>query len=55
MAQTIDRVMQADKDKVVDPRKTGQNKTFIDPRSTIKAIYQHNGHKFLITLKSFSI
>jgi hypothetical protein len=55
IALAIDRVMQDEKDKVVDPKKTGQKKTLVDPRTTLKAIYEHKGHKMLVTLKSFAI
>jgi len=47
--------MQDEKDKHIEARKISQNKTFVDPRTTLKAIHEHNGHKLLVTLKSFAI
>jgi len=55
IALAIDKVMQDEKDKHIEARKISQNKTFVDPRTTLKAIHEHNGHKLLVTLKSFAI
>lgn len=53
---SIDQVMESEKDKSpADIRKAGQKKTLSDSRNVLKGIYDHKGHKLLVTLKSFSI
>lgn len=53
---SIDQAMEGEKDKPSgDARKGGLKKTFSDQRNALKGIYDYNGHKFLVTLKSFSI
>jgi hypothetical protein len=55
VAIAIDHVMQEEKDKPNESRKMGHKKTLIDTRTALKSIYEHKGHKLLVTLKSFSI
>ena len=55
VACSIDASMLEEKDKPVDERRTGHRKSFVDARSCLKAIYEHQGHRLLVTLKSFVI
>ena len=47
--------MQEEKDRHSDSRKGPHRKSFVDSRTSIKAIYEYRGHKLLVTLKSFFI
>lgn len=54
-AYAIDRTMEGEKDKSSDDRKGGQKKALMDDRIALKGIWEFNGNKLLVTLKSFSI
>ena len=55
IANSIDTVMQEEKDMPVEQRHPGQKRSFIDSRTKLKAIYEHRGHRLLFTLSSFII
>ena len=55
VACSIDASMLEEKDKPVDERRTGHRKSFVDARTCLKAIYEHQNHRLLVTLKSFVI
>lgn len=55
IATEVDKNMQEEKDRSAEGSKNSHKRTLSDARTALKAIYEYNGHKLLLTLKSFSI
>ena len=59
IAKNMNKIMFEEKDQVLtDPKKLAllkKQKEYSDIRTQIKSIYDYNGHKLFVVLKSFSI